>query len=102
MARAHIITFKCLVNISVQDFRIYGPPGASKRVRSIAEQGGDSESSWGNDMLGSKAEHAGCWQVGGVFLVLLALKVVGWRCGMAWTWVGRLGWRWADWLEGSW
>ena len=100
---SHVINvFKCIVNISSQDFGVYFRGKANFGVRGKMEQHGDSEKAV-NDESGVVMESG--WMVGGD---------VGWFCAMvafldAVGWVGELrsllGWLWRQWiftLEGRW
>ena len=98
MARAHITVFKCLVNISVQDFGVYFRRRAKFGPDHIAEQHGGLE----DPAEGKLASLEDVQEVVGVFNgwpgAVMALKGTWKWMGGALTLVGWLWWLWAVWL----
>ena len=98
MARAHIIIFKCLVNITSQDFGVYSNWGAKYTPDHIAEQHGGLEDPADVELASLEDIQV---MVGGYdwqSWARMILKVVQKWMGGAMSLMNWLWWHWSVWL----
>ena len=91
MKSREINVYKCIVNISSQDFGVYGPPKATGKGGSKAEK---IDLPPEVELLILKGENAWVGWFGWWYLAQLALEGVGWWIGMARWWAEKLWWLW--------
>ena len=95
MKSCGINVFQCIVNISSQDFGIYGPPKVKIKVGSKAEQHGSVEAPMlelEDDVVESQSKVDGV--EGCQWALIIFMKVCWWLEGLR----SLLGWLWWRWI----
>ena len=97
-----INVFKCIVNISSQDFEVYGRRKAKKMAGSMVEQHGSGEAlvrELEDNVLESQSVVG--WVDWCQWMLVISVKVCWWMWAL-WMLVGWLWWRWEVAWAGMW